>query len=137
VVEGDEEMELEETQVVTAKTTVESTPAIVDEPLSKPTSPKPQLKMTLSGVDDAVNVDAETVVLDASLKPIVDADMHDMDGKDTGVAPDVGVGLDISALGPDDLGLEGSVLSQIDVSDALVGGSLLDQAGDPFGPGVA
>lgn len=137
MVEGDEEMELEETQAAAAKATIESTPAIVDEPLSKPASPKPQLKMTLSGADDGVNVDAETVVLDASLEPMVDTNMHDMDGKNTVVAPDVGAGLDISGLGPDDLGLEGAVLSQMDVSGSLVGGSLLDQAADPFGQGVA
>ncbi|EKM84181.1 hypothetical protein AGABI1DRAFT_110745 [Agaricus bisporus var. burnettii JB137-S8] len=137
VVEGDEEMELEETQAAAAKTTIEGTPLIIDEPPSKPASPKPQLKMTLPSADDGVNGDAETVGLDASLKPMVDTSLHDMDEKNTVVVPDVGADLDMSALGPDGLGLEGTGLSQMDVSDGLVGGPLLDQTDDPFGPGVA
>lgn len=130
-------MELEETQAAAAKTTIEGTPAIIDEPPSKPASPKPQLKMTLPSADDGVNGDAETVGLDASLKPMVDTSLHDMDEKNTVVVPDVGADLDMSALGPDGLGLEGTGLSQMDVSDGLVGGPLLDQTDDPFGPGVA
>lgn len=143
VVEGDEEMELDETQASTLaippKATAESTPVIVDEPPSKPASPKPQLSMTLSGGDDTVNGDADTDGLDASLKPMVDAEMHDMSvniEKTAGVDTDVDVGLDMSALGPDGLGLDGTGLSQIDASDELVGGPLLDQTTDPFGQGA-
>lgn len=139
VVEGDEEMELDETQNTTVTTVKasESTPALPDEPLSKPASPKPQLSMTLTGVDDGVNGDADADVLNASLKPIVDADMHDIDRKKAGVDVDAGVELDISALGPDALGLDGAGLAQIDPSDGLVGGPLLDQTGDPFGQGAS
>ncbi|KXN86770.1 hypothetical protein AN958_09651 [Leucoagaricus sp. SymC.cos] len=101
--EGDEEMELDETQntAITATKPAESMPTL-----------------------DA---------LGASLKPMVDADMHDLDGKE-GV--DTGVELDMGTLGPDGLGLDGSGLSQIDPSDALVGGPLLDQT-DPFGPAAS
>ncbi|KAF9448184.1 hypothetical protein P691DRAFT_801232 [Macrolepiota fuliginosa MF-IS2] len=138
VVEGDEELELEETQApaIAPGKGAESTPALQDEPISKPASPKPQLSMTLSAVDDIVNGDGDADVLDASLKPMVDAEMHDM--KKTVVDVDTGVELDISALGPDGLGLDSAHdLSQIDASDGLVGGPLLDQTGDPFGQDVS
>lgn len=137
VVEGDEELD-EETQASTAAPTkpAESTPALQDEFPSKPASPKPQLSMTLSGADDAVNGDGDTDALDASLKPIVDTEMHDV--KKAGVDVETGVELDMSALGPDGLGLDGPHnLSQLDASDALTGGPLLDQTGDPFGQGAS
>jgi hypothetical protein len=131
-------MELEETQnptVAAVKAAEESTPVLPDEALSKPASPKPQLSMTLSGTDDGVNGDADADVLN-SLKSMVDSEMHGLDGKKGGVGVsvvDTGVELDISALGPDGLGLQGTDLTQLDPSDGLVGGPLLDQTNDPFG----
>lgn len=135
VVEGDEEMELDETQntTIAAVKPSESTPALPDELPSKPASPKPQLSMTLAGADEDVNVGGDTDTLDAALKPVVDAEMHSMDGTKGGVDIDTGVELDMSALAPDGLDLDGTTLAQMDPSDGLVGGPLLDQTGDPFG----
>ncbi len=99
VIEGDEEIELDETQnsAIAAKT-VESTPVPPEEPLTQPASPKPQLSLT--AVDDGVNGDGD-VVLDASLKPLDDAEMQDIEKK-ADVEPVVpGVELVLSALGPD------------------------------------
>lgn len=130
VIEGDEEVELDETQNSTmAAKTVESTPAPLEEPLSKPTSPKPQLSLTV--IDDPVNGDEN--VLDASLKPLDDAEMQDIEKKVDVESVVPGVELDLSALGPDGLGLdEPHDLSQMDAADGLVGGPLLDETVDPF-----
>lgn len=134
VVEGDEEMELDETQntAMAVAKLAESTPALPDEAPSKPASPKPQLSMTLTGADDDVNDAGDADALDVALKPMTGADLHDLDGPKGGVDVDTGVELDMSALAPDGLGLDDTGLAQLDPSDGLVGGPLLDQTGDPF-----
>jgi hypothetical protein len=67
--------------------------------------------------------------LDASLKPLstsID------DGTGEGKVDD-DLQLDISGLGPDGLPIESAHdLSQLTPSDALVGGVMMDQSGDPF-----
>jgi len=134
VIEGEEEIELDETQNSTIVVkTVESTPAPLEEPPSKPASPKPQLSLTV--VDDGVNGDGD--VLDASLKPLDDAEMQDIEKKADVEVVVPGVELDLSDLGPDGLGLdEPHDLSQLDASDGLVGGPLLDETVDPFAQGA-
>ncbi|KAF4623436.1 hypothetical protein D9613_002159 [Agrocybe pediades] len=97
-----------------------------DEPPSKAPSPKPQL-MLQSGEEEPQDADG----LDASLKPLdtamVDGDDNEKDEQMEGLE------LDISALGPDGLQLEGAHdLSQLDSSDALIGGNLIDDSIDPF-----
>lgn len=87
---------------------------------SKAPSPKPQLSMSLEQPPD---LDDE---LDASLKPLDD------DGTGEGKV-DGGLQLDISGLGPDGLPAESAHdLSQLTPSDALVGGTMMDESGDPF-----
>jgi len=93
---------------------------------SKLSSPKPELSMSLQPPSELVEETGDT--LDASLKPL-DTNMEDVDDK-----PEDAIELDISALGPDGLQIEGADdLSQIDASDALMGGPLMDEAVDPFG----
>jgi hypothetical protein len=96
-----------------------------DEPPSKMPSPTPQLMMLGSANDD----DNQGIVegLDASLKPMDDVDENDKQGLEEELE------LDISGLGPDGLQLEGAHdLSQLDGPDGLIGGSLMDESGDPF-----
>lgn len=124
-VEGDDDLE----QDVADATQIKELTDIdqnVDDPPSKLSSPKPQLRIipsSLSGIETRDNVDG----LDASLK--LDADMDDIVKK----AND-DLELDISGLGPDGLQLEGAHdLSQLDGPDGLLGGSLMDDSVDPFG----
>ncbi|KAJ7492152.1 hypothetical protein FB451DRAFT_518712 [Mycena latifolia] len=123
VVEGDEE-DQDEAAAAPAPIpdTAEAVPA-EEEPPSKPASPKPQLSMGLQPDDSETN-DA----LDESLKTM-EANMEE--GVDLGA--DEGL-MDISALGPDGLGLEASDdLNQLDGDDALLGGPLqMDESVDPF-----
>ena len=99
----------------------------VDDPPSKLSSPKPQLRIMPSSLSGLARDSVDG--LDMSLK--LDADMDDIDQKKTN--PDDDLELDISGLGPDGLQLE-SVhdLSQLDGPDGLMGGSLMDDSVDPF-----
>ena len=117
-------MELDENQntILTVVQPSESTP-VLDEPPSKPASPKPRLSMTLANLDENTNGNTDIDALGASLKPVVDAGLHSLDG--TKGVVDTGVELDISGLGPDGLDLDTS-LTQIDPSDAIVDGPLLN-----------
>jgi hypothetical protein len=105
--------------------------AIQDEISSKPPSPLPQLSMSLQ-TSSELSIDRPGDTLDASLNPL-DTDMADID---VGVAlgdKDGIVELDMSGLGPDGLGLESSHdLSQMEESDALIGGPLMPETDDPF-----
>jgi hypothetical protein len=99
-----------------------------DRPSEMPPSPKPQLTLIQSNseldvtvsVDDGLNHDPP-LNLDASMGGAgVDDDKKELE-------------LDISGLGPDGLQLGGAHdLSQLDPQDALLGGPLMDEAGDPF-----
>lgn len=128
-VEGDEEEQ--EEPVVVAEPEVPrlddvAENAAQDQELpSKPPSPKPQLSMPLEPSIELAEDTGET--LDVSLKPL-DTSMEDVGDK-----PEDVIELDISNLGPDGLRLEGADdLSQMDASDALMGGALMDETGDPF-----
>jgi hypothetical protein len=124
-VEGDDDLEQDVTDATQNKelTDIDQN---VDDPPSKLSSPKPQLRImpsSLSGIETRDSVDG----LDASLN--LDTDMDDIVKK----AND-GLELDISGLGPDGLQLEDAHdLSQLDGPDGLLGGSLMDDSVDPFG----
>ena len=124
-VEGDDDLE-QDVADATQNKELTDIGQNVDDPPSKLSSPKPQLRIipsSLSGIETRDSVD----VLDASLK--LDADMDDIVKK----AND-DLELDISGLGPDGLQLEGAHdLSQLDGPDGLLGGSLMDDSVDPFG----
>jgi hypothetical protein len=115
----------------TSQPDVTDATAIQDEILSKPPSPQPLLSMSLQ-TSSELSIDRPGDTLDASLNPL-DTDMADID---VGVAlrdKDDIVELDMSALGPDGLGLESSHdLSQMDEADVLIGGPMMSQTDDPF-----
>jgi len=123
---GDEDLEQDEPRVTDAAQNTDME-LNVDDPPSKLSSPKPQLRImpsSLSGLETRDGVDG----LDASLK--LDADMDD--DEDQKKVDDLE--LDISGLGPDGLQLESAHdLSQLDGPDGLMGGSLMDDSVDPFG----
>ena len=124
-VEGDDDLE-QDVADATQNKELTDMDQNVDDPPSKLSSPKPQLRImpsSLSGIEARDSVDG----LDASLK--LDTDMDDIVKK----AND-DLELDISGLGPDGLQLEGAHdLSQLDGPDGLLGGSLMDDSVDPFG----
>ncbi|TFK36902.1 hypothetical protein BDQ12DRAFT_686062 [Crucibulum laeve] len=134
VIDGDDEMEQDDPPTAIQPESTQMTDPIEtnitqDDLASKPSSPKPQLSMSLqpSMLAGAEESDA----LDASLKPL-DTDMDGVDAAKKDGSGD-GIELDISALGPDGLGLESSHdLSQLDGPDALIGGAMMDQSTDPF-----
>jgi len=125
-VEGDDDLEQDVADATQNKELLTDMDQNVDDPPSKLSSPKPQLRImssSLSGIETRDSVDG----LDASLK--LDADMDDIDKK----AND-DLELDISGLGPDGLQLESAHdLSQLGGPDGLMGGSLMDDSIDPFG----
>ncbi|RDB29078.1 hypothetical protein Hypma_015737 [Hypsizygus marmoreus] len=137
VVEGDEEMEQDETQpeTVPLEDVTDLTATQEDGTPSKPPSPQPQLSISLQSSSE-LSIDQPSDTLDASLKPLdetIDVGI-DLGEKEN---PADGMELDISGLGPDGLGLESSHdLSQMDSADALVGGQAMDQSADPFGEPV-
>jgi hypothetical protein len=124
-VEGDDDLE-QDVADATQNKELTDIDQNVDDPPSKLSSPKPQLRImpsSLSGIETRDSVDG----LDASLN--LDTDMDDIVKK----AND-GLELDISGLGPDGLQLEDAHdLSQLDGPDGLLGGSLMDDSVDPFG----
>jgi len=124
-VEGDDDLE-QDVADATQNKELTDMDQNVDDPPSKLSSPKPQLRImpsSLSGIEARDSVDG----LDASLK--LDTDMDDIVKK----AND-DLELDISGLGPDGLQLEDAHdLSQLDGPDGLLGGSLMDDSVDPFG----
>jgi hypothetical protein len=104
--------------------------AIQDEVLSKPPSPQPQLSMTLQ-TSSELSIDLPGNTLDASLDPL-DADMSGIVGVALGDKDGI-VELDMSSLGPDGLGLEGTHdLSQMEETDLLIGGPMMPETSDPF-----
>lgn len=128
VVDGDEDLEQDEPRGTDATQNKELTDMDpnVDDPPSKLSSPKPQLRIMSSSL--SVLETRDSVGLDASLK--LDADMDDID---EGQKKDDDLELGISGLGPDGLQLEGTHdLSQLDGPDGLMGGSLMDDRVDPF-----
>ncbi|KAF6766596.1 hypothetical protein DFP72DRAFT_1057745 [Ephemerocybe angulata] len=130
IIDGDDEMEQDDTAAPSraepaAKEaeTQDVEPEETGAEDSKAPSPKPQL--TLEQQDTPGDIADE---LDASLKPLEESLDDVSEGRD-----DTDMQLDISGLGPDGLPLEASHdLSQLTPSDVLVGGSVMDQSGDPF-----
>ncbi|KAG2023020.1 hypothetical protein CC2G_000725 [Coprinopsis cinerea AmutBmut pab1-1] len=131
IVDGDEEMEQDETAAPSraepaSKETAEPEPeaTTTEETPSKAPSPKPQLSMTTA--EDP----PQGSELDPSLKPM---DVNMDDGEEGEGKKEGKLELNMTGLGPDGLPLEGSHdLSQLDPADSLVGGNLMDQSGDPF-----
>jgi hypothetical protein len=140
VVEGDEDMDqdeavstvvLEATQVDAPDVDVIATQETQEDIPSKPPSPKPQLSMSLQPSSD-LGVEPVEDGLDASLNPL-DAGIIDEIDVGEKMDPTDGIELDMTGLGPDGLGLEASHdLSQMEGADALIGGAMMDQSGDPF-----
>lgn len=143
VVEGDEDMDQDEavstvvpeaTQADTVDVGVVATQEVQEtqeELPSKPPSPQPQLTMSLQPSSD-LSVDPVGDTLDASLNPIETDIVVDVDVGEKLNTED-GIELDMTGLGPDGLGLEASHdLSQMEAADALIGGAMMDQSGDPF-----
>ncbi|KAG7452395.1 uncharacterized protein BT62DRAFT_1000130 [Guyanagaster necrorhizus] len=139
VVDGDDEVEQDEqddkpitvdaeathngSEVPEAVTQSQST-----EPPTKPPSPDPQLSLEPPMTDD-LTMDDTADVLEASLKPL-DSSLEDVDKM---TVEHDGMELDMSSFGPDGLGLEGSHdLTQLEPSDTLMGGPLMDDTVDPF-----
>lgn len=138
--EIDEEDQDEAVQVIEAEPEVEVVPSVIDEDASKPPSPKAQLTLSVD-VDDTdgsnpLSLDGPLDDMDMSLNPMDPGLVTELNvGEVSEVLNDEGgVELDISALGPDGLGLEGTHdLSQMDPDDVLMGGVMLDGSEDPFG----
>lgn len=97
-----------------------------DRPSEMPPSPKPHLTLTQSSSELDATVNDEGLNQDPSLNLDSSMDVASVDDKKA-------LELDISGLGPDGLQL-GSAhdLSQLDPQDALLGGPLIDEGGDPF-----
>ncbi|KAI0347850.1 hypothetical protein BDW22DRAFT_1349922 [Trametopsis cervina] len=131
-VDGDDEMDQDE-----ATPSVAPTPAPisreVSEPLplreeSKPATPKPH-PLSVSFQPPSPPLDAEDDVLDESLKPSEAVFTAGVEGMDADLE------LDMTQMGPDGEAFEGAGdLSQLQASDALLGGPLLDEVmeEDPF-----
>ncbi|THV07587.1 hypothetical protein K435DRAFT_262004 [Dendrothele bispora CBS 962.96] len=132
VVDGDEE-DQEEPQTVPASARATEPPEAQGAPsrgpeseeASKPPSPKgAQLSLQMnSGLEESFGADASGG-LDV---------MNDEGKMDIGVGESGGMQLDMSALGPDGLELEGTHnMTQLDGDDALMGGPMMDNTLDPF-----
>lgn len=105
------------------------------EPQTKPSSPVPiPPALSLQQTEPILAVDEGTDILDASFKALeaginVDIDVHENANQE------VVVELDMSVLGPDGTPYEGvHGLGQLDGTNVLLGGPLMDDAGDPFAP---
>lgn len=124
VIEGDEEIDLDETVTVEPEAGLQ-VPEIESQDLSKPPSPKPQFSMSLQPSSDLAT-EVQSGALDMSLNPFEGTmgDEIDVGGKLGG--SDM-MELDISALAPDGTDFVGNL-------DEILGGSILDQTGDPFAP---
>ena len=128
-VEGDDEMDNDEATNSAAPPTPVPISREVSEPLppkegSKPATPKPH-PLSVSFQPPSPTPVEDDNDLEVSLKPVDDS----LDV----VVPDLTeeMTLDISGLGPDGEAFEGANdLSQLQASDALLGGPLLDEAMD-------
>ncbi|KAG8219649.1 hypothetical protein J3R82DRAFT_604 [Butyriboletus roseoflavus] len=142
VVEGDEDMDQDEPAASVAPDTTHDTTETnfvnqeaPSEPQTKPSSPTPPA-LSLQQTGPILTVDEGADILDASFK-VLDA------GINVGVVvhenanqEDVG-DLDMSVLGPDGTPYEGvHDLGQLDGANGLLGGPLMDAAGDPFAPSM-
>ncbi|KAF8560189.1 hypothetical protein OG21DRAFT_1518784 [Imleria badia] len=142
VVEGDEDMDQDEPAAsVAPDATQDATETnfvnqeVPDEPPTKPSSPPPPA-LSLQHIEPILTVDEGADILDASFKVLdpginVDVDVHENVNQE-----DVGE-LDMSVLIPDDTPFE-SVhdIGQLDSANALLGGPLMGDAGDPFAPSM-
>lgn len=142
VVEGDEDMDQDEPVASAAPdATHDATETnfvnqeVPSEPQTKPSSPTPPA-LSLQPTEPILTVDEGADILDASFKALdagitVGVDVHEDANQE-----EVG-GLDISVLGPDGTPYEGvHDLVQLDGANGLLGGSLMDDAGDPFAPSL-
>ncbi|KAG9314200.1 hypothetical protein JVU11DRAFT_4986 [Chiua virens] len=138
VVEGDEDMDQDEPAVVALDATHDVTVTnfinqdAPSEPQTKPPSPTPPT-LSLQQTEPILTVDESADMLDATFKTLDGSINVDVESAN---AADVGE-LDMSVLGPDGTAYDGvHDLSQLDGANALLGGSLMDDAGDPFAPAL-
>ncbi|KAG6381013.1 hypothetical protein JVT61DRAFT_5408 [Boletus reticuloceps] len=136
VVEGDEDMDQDEPAASVAPDATQDATGtnfvnqeVAEEPQTKPSSPPPPA-LSLQHTEPMLTVDEGADILDASFKALdagINVDVHE-NANQEGV-----VELDMSVLGPDGTPYE-SVhdLGQLDSANALLGGSLIGDAGDPF-----
>lgn len=141
VVEGDEDMDQDEpAPPVALGTSHDATETnFVNQEASelqtKPSSPTPPA-LSLQQTEPILTVDEGADMLDASFKALeadinVDVGVHENVNQE-----DVGE-LDMSVLGPDGTPYEGvHDLGQLDSANALLGGPLMEDAGDPFAPSM-
>jgi len=138
VVEGDEDMDQDEPTASVAPDAPQDATGtnfvnqeVAEEPQTKPSSPPPPA-LSLQHTEPMLTVDEGADILDASFKALdasINVDVHE-NANQEGV-----VELDMSVLGPDGTPYEGvHDLDQLDSANALLGGSLIGDAGDPFAP---
>lgn len=134
VVEGDEDMDQDEPTASVAPDATTETNFVhqeaPEESQTKPSSPPPPA-LSLQHTESMLSVEEAADMLDASFKALDGGITVDVNVHENAHQADVG-GLDMSVLGPDGTSYE-SVhdLSQLD-GNALLGGPLMGDAGDPF-----
>jgi len=142
VVEGDEDMDQDEPAASIAPDTTHNATETnfvnqeaAEELQTKPSSPTPPA-LSLQQTEPMLTVDEGADILDASFKALdaginVGVDVHENTNQE-----DVGE-LDMSVLGPHGPPYEGvHDLIQLDDADALLGGPLMGDVGDPFAPSM-
>jgi hypothetical protein len=126
VVEGDEEIDLDETVTVEPESGLQVPETEKEsQDLSKPPSPKPQFSMSLQPSSELAT-EEQSGTLDMSLNPFEGTmgEGIDVGEKLGGPVGDI-MELDMSALAPDETDFVANL-------DEILGGSMIDQAGDPF-----
>lgn len=140
VVEGDEDMDQDEpaASIVPdpahdATETNFVNQEVPSEPQTKPSSPTPPA-LSLQQTEPILTVDEGADMLDAPFKALdagINVDVHENAHQE-----EVGE-LDMSVLGPDGTPYEGvHALGQLDSTHGLLGGPLMDDAGNPFAPSM-
>lgn len=111
----------------------------VDEPKVEPEE-EPSTQLTLQSTEADME-ERNDLDPSAGLDPIVGLEPDDvtmdvnMDDVDSGLkmTDETGMEIDMSSFGPDGLGLEGTDdLSQMEPTDAILGGAMMDETADPF-----
>lgn len=142
VVEGDEDMDQDEPVASAAPDTAHDAmetnfvnQEAPSEPLTKPSSPTPPV-LSLQQTEPILTVDEGADILGASFKALNESINVGVDVHENADQEEV-EGLDMSVLGPDGTPYEGvHDLGQLDGANGLLGGSLMDDAVDPFAPSM-
>ena len=131
VVDGDEEIDMDETVTVGPEIGLlhveeqTATKESSQDLLSKPPSPKPQLSMSLQPLEPSVEEHAGA--LDMTLNPFEGTTLDEVVDVGEKLNAEDMMDLDMSALAPDASDFVAGL-------DEILGGSMIDQAGDPFAP---